>query len=391
MEQREEFIRRVLAQEMPMAALCGLYGISRKTGYKWTERFLAAGVPGLVDWSHAPRRVPWAVPPQLEQTIVELRKRYPFWGPRKLRAWLQKHRPETDWPASSTIGQVLRRYGLVQRRRARRRTPVCQHPLAACTAPNIVWCADFKGAFRVAGRYCHPLTISDGYSRFLLRCEGMDGERAEPVQRAFGATFEQYGLPLRIRTDNGTPFASSAPGGLSSLSVWWVKLGILPERIEPAHPEQNGRHERMHRTLKSEATRPGCSSAQAQQNAFDRFLAYYNQERPHEALEQRTPASLYRPSSRPLPQEAHDPEYPEHFEVLRARRDGVLRWHGGSICTSTVLGHEAVGLEPIDEQHWQLWFGPIYLGLLTDHGRGRFGWVKNQPHGCKRETSRRAV
>jgi putative transposase len=390
-DQREEFIRRMLAKEMPISALCELYGISRKTGYKWVERFMAAGVPGLVDRSHAPKQVPWAVAPSIEEAIVGLRKRYPFWGPRKLRAWLEKHHPETRWPAASTIGHVLRRHGLVQPRRPRRRTPLSQHPLAACTAPNLVWCADFKGAFRVAGRYCHPLTISDGYSRFLLCCEGMDSEQLEPVRRAFGATFAEYGMPLRIRTDNGAPFASSAPGGLSTLSVWWVKLGILPERTQPAHPEQNGRHERIHRTLKSEATRPGSSSAQAQQQAFDRFRHYYNHERPHEALGQRPPASFYQPSPRPMPAEAHDPEYPEHFEVARARRSGCLYWHGGDVVLSSVLGQEVVGLEPLDEQCWQLWFGPIYLGLLTEKRRGKFDLVKNKPLGCKQEYRRRAA
>jgi putative transposase len=391
MDQREEFIRQMLANEMPISALCQLHGISRKTGYKWVERFWAAGVPGLVDRSHAPKQVPWVVSPRIEQAIVELRRRYPFWGPRKLRAWLDKHHPETHWPAPSTIGDVLRRHGLVQPRRVRRRTPVSQHALAACSAPNIVWCADFKGAFRVAGRYCHPLTISDGYSRFLLRCEAMAAEQAEPVKRAFRATFEEYGLPLRIRTDNGAPFASSAPGGLSTLSVWWVKLGILPERIEPAHPEQNGQHERLHRTLKCEATRPGVGSVQAQQEAFDRFRHYYNDERPHEALAQCPPASLYRPSSRPMPRELHDPEYPEHFEIARVLRDGRLRWHGGTMVVSTVLGHEVVGLEPLDEQRWQLWFGPIYLGLVTEKGQGKFDLAKNRPLGCKLEHTRRAA
>jgi putative transposase len=252
--------------------------------------------------------------------------------------------------------------------------------LAAATKPNVVWCADFKGKFRVGREYCTPLTISDAYSRFLLECRKTEGERTEQVKSVFEQAFHEYGLPLRIRTDNGSPFASRAVGGLSRLSIWWVKLGILPERIEPGHPEQNGRHERMHRTLKLETASPPRPTLDAQQTAFDCFRYTYNYERPHEALEQRTPASIYAPSLRPMPSHISEPEYPEELDLRRVDKNGTVCLRYSIVRLSNLLIGETVGVEEIDDNKWQLWFGPIYLGLVIQQSKGtKATIVKNLP------------
>ena len=266
-----------------MADLCREFGVSRKTGYKWLQRFLDGGVPNLVDQATVPRTVPHAVTDEMTRLIVVARERYPSWGPKKLAAYLHREQPELRLPSRSTIAQVLKRNGLIQARRVRRRTPQATFPLAAATAPNVVWCTDFKGKFRVEGRYCHPLTITDACSRFLFRCEPLEGEDVATSKEVFEATFREFGLPLRMRSDNGVPFASTAKGGLSTLSVWWVKLGILPERIVPGHPEQNGRHERMHRTLKAEVASPPKDAWQEQREALEAWRREFN--------EQKTPRS----------------------------------------------------------------------------------------------------
>jgi transposase InsO family protein len=364
---------------MSMTELCEAYGISRKTGYKWVERFFAGGLPALADRSRAPHHRPHAVAEEVVEAIVELRKRHRTWGPKKLLVCLSRQHPDVQWPAESTVSTILKRQGLVEGRYRRKRTPYATQPLAAATEPNIVWSTDFKGKFRVGRRYCNPLTISDACSRYLLAVDGLDGERFEPTKKVFERVLKEHGLPLRIRSDNGTPFASSAIGGLSRLSVWWVCLGIMPERIEPGHPEQNGRHERMHRTLKQETASPPQSSREAQQLAFDRFRHEYNHERPHEALGQETPASRYEPSRRPFPDDVGDPEYPAPFEVRRVYADGGITFRQRHVHLGRVLARQAVGIEAIDDGKWQLWFGPIYLGLLHERRRGKLSLVKNKP------------
>ena len=369
-----------LRADAPVAELCRLHGISRKTGYKWLQRFLTGGIPSLMDRSRAPRTHPQAVDDAVLDAIVALKKRRPSWGPKKLLERLQRNHPEVHWPSESTFARILKRQGLVQGRRRMRRTPLPEHPLAAAHEPNHVWCADFKGKFRVGKRYCHPLTISDACSRYVLCCDDTGGERFEPTKTAFERTFREYGLPLRMRTDNGRPFASTSLGGLSKLSIWWVKLGILPERTRPAHPQDNGIHERMHRTLKQETANPPSNTLQAQQAAFAAWRRDFNYERPHQALAMKTPAELHLKSPRPFPESIGDPEYPDHFEVRRVKPNGHISLHNSTTLVANLLAREAVGLEPLEDGHWQLWFGPIYLGLLTEHGKGIINLQPNKPN-----------
>lgn len=380
MEQREKFVMEYFAGQISMTALCRRFGVSRKTGYKWLQRFLDAGVPGLMDRSRAPLSHPHAVDTAKVDAIVSMKERYPSWGPKKLLARLTITRPEVDWPSESTIARLMRRRGLVQERRRRRRTPAAEHRLATAHEPNQVWCADFKGKFRAGRRYTHPLTITDAKSRYVLCCHDTGGENLLPTQEAFKRTFLEYGLPLRIRSDNGTPFASTAIGGLSRLSIWWVKLGILPERTRPGHPQDNGSHERMHRTLKTETAKPARPSPEEQQTAFDAWRHEFNQERPHEALGMATPASVYHRSPRSMPEEPGDPEYPDHFEVRRIHRNGRLKFRGQFVGLGAVLGTELVGIEPVDDCHSQLWFGPIHLGLITEQANRTISLVTNNPY-----------
>lgn len=367
-QQREEFISHWLKSEFSMNELCAHYDISRRTGYKWVERFVHEGLEGLEDRSRAPHHHPNAVDKGTVRAIITVKKRFTRWGPRKLLVWLQGRRPDRRWPAASTIGEILKREGLVQPRKHRRRTPPATRPFASCDAPNQLWCADFKGHFMVNGRYCYPLTISDAYSRYLVRCEALKDGKVEPVKRVFESAFEQYGLPERIRTDNGAPFASRSVGGLSKLSVWWVLLGIFPERIDPGKPQQNARHERMHRTLKSYVAKPPKKTWKAQQLVFKEFLHEYNELRPHEALGQTTPASHYEPSARKYDRYLTDPEYPLEFEFRRVDSNGKLNFIGHSFVLGTPLAGQSIGLEPLSGGRWDVWFGPVYLGQIV-HGR----------------------
>jgi putative transposase len=291
MNERVKFISEYLANEETFADLCEGFGISRKTGYKWVERYEADGVRGLEELSRAPLTHPHAVLPDVAAELLVERRKHPRWGPRKLIVVLQRRRPELQLPAASTVGDILRRNGLVGRRRRIRRSSPYPDRLGGYEGPNAVWCADFKGHFAVGGRRCHPVTITDGFSRFLLRCKALRQPRYFPTRQVFESAFREYGLPESIRTDNGAPFSTLAPGGLSRLAVWWIRLGIRPERIFPGRPDQNGRHERMHSTLKAEVCRPPCSSFHAQQRAFDAFRSEYNQVRPHEALGGHVPSS----------------------------------------------------------------------------------------------------
>jgi transposase InsO family protein len=298
-EQRERFIRDHRLELYTMAELCARYGISRKTGYKWLERFEDAGRQGLRDRSRAPHRCPHRITGEVAAMICAARRQHPSWGPAKLVAWLRPRHPTVDWPALSTAGDLLARRGLVKKRRRQRHY---QHPgvvPATTTQPNDLWTADFKGHFRTRdGVYCYPLTIADLHTRYLLACHGLLSTKGHGVRPVFDRLFREYGLPRAIRTDNGVPFATTGIHGLSQLNVWWLRLGIQHQRILPAQPQQNGAHERMHKTLKGEAIRPPRSTLGTQQRAFNAFRLLYNDERPHEALHDQTPSSCYRPSLR---------------------------------------------------------------------------------------------
>jgi transposase InsO family protein len=356
--------------------LCERFGISRSQGYKWVRRYEALGAAGLEDKKPIATTCPHRTPDPIHDLVVALRKEHPFDGPKKLRTQLLEAHPELVIPAASTIGDIVKRAGLVRPRRARLRVPPSSSPLGEATSPNTIWCADFKGHFAVGdGTRCYPLTISDACTRYLVKCEGMTEPRGGPVRAHFERAFVEFGLPEKIRTDHGPPFASKALGGLSSLQVWWIRLGIVPERIEPGHPEQNGRHERMHRTLKEQTASPPKATMAEQQRCFDFFRADYNDRRPHEALGQKPPARCYEPSLRALPAQPSDPEYGDDFVIRRIASGGTFSWKGESLYVGPALGGQPVGLKQIDDDEWELFYGPLLIGAVLS----RDGKVRVQP------------
>lgn len=369
-EERMRFVAACLDEESDwtMSELCEAFGVSRKTGYKWLERHALFGLEGLRDQSRAPKTHPNALPAAVVEQLLKLKRRHRFWGPRKIMAWLKREEPAISWPTASTAGEILKRHGLVRPRRRRRRAVTQGTGLSQPSAANDQWSADFKGWFRTGdGQRCDPLTISDGFSRFLLRCRVVQQPDDEHTRPVFRSTFREYGLPVAMRTDNGPPFASTqALGGLTRLSAWWLKLGITLERIDPGEPQQNGRHERMHETLKQETARPPRANGRAQQRAFENFWYVYNFERPHQALADTPPAQSYEASPRPYPEREPEVAYPGHFEVRRVRTSGEIKWRGEFLYVSQALIGEPVGLEPMSERHWRMFFGPLALGLLDD-------------------------
>jgi putative transposase len=370
MNQRMQFISACLAGEESMAELCRRFGISRKTGYKLLGRYEREGPSGLQDRSRSPHHAANAISEALQSLLLNARAAHPTWGPRKLLAWLKRTRPRTDWPAPSTVGDLLRRHGLVVAR-GRRRPRATPTNLQMPSAVNQLWCADFKGWFLTGnGRRCTPVTITDAHSRFLLRCQALGlrthGALVRPI---FEATFREYGLPQAIRTDNGPPFASLGLGGLSALSVWWIRLGITPERIPPGHPEHNGRHERMHRTLKAETVHPPAQTRQAQQRCFDAFRYEYNQVRPHEALGQLPPAQLFTPSPRPYPSRLEEIAYHDDWETRAVRGCGQIKWAGHDVRISAALVGQRIGFEPVNDGLWRIYFAHLALGLFDERRR----------------------
>jgi transposase InsO family protein len=360
-----------------MTELCEKYGISRKTGYKWAERYGSEGAEGLKDRSRAPKRRPTQTPTEVTHRLVQLRRQHPTWGPRKLLAWLEKHEGERAWPAASTVGGILKREGLVlpSRRQRRDRPPSSAKIRTEATEANRVWTGDYKGQFRTGdGRLCYPLTLVDSFSRFVLVIHGFASVAGDLAWPAFERAFRQYGLPEVLRTDNGSPFASSrALAGLSHLSVRWLKLGIGVERTEPAHPEQNGQHEQMHRILKAETTRPPAADSFSQQESFDRFRREYNEDRPHEALGQRPPSELYQASPRPYPERLPPPDYPGHYEVRSVHPGGEIKWQGRYLFLSEALGGERVGLEEYDDGLWAVYFARHRLARIDERERKLYG------------------
>jgi transposase InsO family protein len=373
-EERMKFVMACRAEEESMAALCREFGVSRDTGYKWLARYETHGVAGLVDRSRAPRSHPNAVDEATRGLILAARAAHPTWGPRKLRVLLGRtHRRRVSWPAASTIGELLRREGLSVPRKRRRRVERDTRCHDAALWPNDLWCIDFKGWFLTGdGLRCDPLTVTDQASRCLLRCRAMRGTGVDAVRPVLEAAFRELGLPRAIRSDNGAPFASRALAGLSPLSVWWIRLGIDHRRIDPGHPEQNGAHERMHRTLKGEAASPPARDARRQQERFDAFRAEFNDERPHEALGMETPSSRYEPSDRPYPARLPELEYAratarDGWEVRRVQQRGEFHWKNRRVFLSEVLAGEPVGLEPLDDRYWRAHFGPVDLGVFDSH------------------------
>jgi transposase InsO family protein len=367
MDQKVQLIGDWLKSDFSITELSKLYLVSRPTVYKWITRYQEKGLDGLEESSREPLKHPNATPPEIVDKIIEMKLKHQRFGPKKLIAKLQSLRPEEHWPAISTAGLILKRQGLVRSRKAKRGVSPYTDPLLGCEKPNMVWSADYKGQFNTGdGKLCYPLTVTDNYSRYLLLCRGLTQPTSEETQSWFEWTFREYGLPDAIRTDNGNPFASAALGGLSKLSVWFIKLGIRPERIVSGHPEQNGRHERMHRTLKEEATVPPKFNLTEQQQAFEEFKYDYNCERPHEALGQKTPTSVYHVSHRAYPIRIPEVEYDGDVVVKRIRHNGEMYWKGKFIHVSQALAHEPVALKQIDDHLWDINFSFYPLGVLNE-------------------------
>ena len=372
-DERLRFVARLLAGEK-MAALCREFDISRKTGYKIFNRYKDCGLDGLTDRSRRPYRQANRLPIQIETLIVRLKKEKPSWGAPKIRERLRRLHPDVHTPAISTVHAVLDRHGLVKRRR-KRRYKAQGTALSRPRGPNELWCADYKGEFMLADRrYCYPLTISDFASRYLITCDALSTTKETYAFTVFKRAFKDFGLPEAIRTDNGVPFSSPhALFGLSKLSVWWLRLGIRIERIR--YPEQNGRHERMHLTLKKEATKPAARNFLQQQARFDEFIEYYNDERPHQALGMRYPAELYRPSTRPY-RGLTDLEYPFHDKTITATQCGRICFGRKKILLSTVLAGQKVGVKEVDDKIWLVSFMQYDLGFF-DHETGRLESIQN--------------
>ncbi len=364
--ERMRFITRLESGER-MSDLCREFQISRKTGYKLVQRWKTKGPQGLFDESRKPVRSPHRVAEPVVKAILKLKAKYPTWGAKKLRAKLASSQPGIRVPAQSTIHLMLEKRGLVKKRKRRRPVPVSDTPLAAPNAPNELWCADFKGQFQLQnGKYCYPLTITDNFSRSILACIALENTRVEPSLAAFRLTFEEFGLPQAIRTDNGVPFATTGIGGLTKLSAFWVRLGIKLQRITPGKPQQNGCHERMHLTLKRETTRPSGLNVLQQQERFDKFVKVFNEERPHEAIGQRCPAHLYHRSQAVLP-ELLPLKYPLHDRTCRVYKHGHINFFQrkrGHVYVGKALVGENVGLRELVDGSWLMSYADLDLGYI---------------------------
>jgi len=369
MNERMKFVIRH-EQGEKMTDLCREFGISRKTGYKFLKRFKVFGPAGLFDEARRPIIKARKTPKSIENLIVEFKMQYQTWGARKLIAGLKQKYPGVKFPVHSTVSAILKRYDLVKKRKRYKKPPRYNGSLTTAKQPNDVWCADFKGQFRMGNfNYCYPLTISDEYSRYLISCEGLENTRTIGARGVFEVAFKRYGLPKVIRTDNGAPFATRGVGGLSKLSVWWRRLGIKVERIEPGHPEQNGRHERMHLTLKQEATRPAGYNLLNQQEKLDKFVEEYNNVRPHEALEMQSPAKVYRMSNRRYPVLLPELDYSLHDFVRRVKSCGKLALTGKNrdFYFGRALTGEKVGIREMEERRWLISFMDVDLGHYDEN------------------------
>ena len=371
MDERLRFIADYLNNYFSVTELCHHYNVSRKTGYKLINRYNKYGIESITNRSRKPHHSPNKTPDHIVNEILNVRSKHPFWGPKKLLWRIKKDHPDWALPANSTSSLILKKYGCVKKRRRSMKRYHPGRPMSPILSPNDTWTTDFKGHFKTKdGIYCYPLTIADGYSRFLLACDAFLSTQHVLVKPVFQRLFEIYGLPNKIRSDNGTPFASIALGRLSRLSVWWIRLGIMPELIELGRPEQNGIHERMHRTLKQETVIPPAKNAREQQLKFDTFRNEFNYERPHEGIDMNPPTEVYKSSFKRMPKKLPQIEYPGHFEVRLVSANGGIRWRDrprkGRVPVSLVLRGEYIGLEEVDNGIWDVYFGPIWLGRLDE-------------------------
>lgn len=367
MDQKIQFLSDYLKKRHTMSELCERYNISRNTGYGILNRYIKEGPAGLVPKSSRPRNSPTKTAPKIEQALIATRLRHPTWGAKKVLIAVARHYPEWELPHRSTVCDILGRNGMIRRKRRRRINGHPGKPHGNILAPNDVWCADFKGQFKTwDGEYCYPLTVTDAFSRYLFAAHGLLSTENFGAKMVFFRLFKEYGLPARIRTDNGVPFASVGLARLSALSVWWIRLGIIPELIEPGHPQQNGRHERMHRTLKDETTKPPAKNLRGQQRKFDAFIDEYNNERPHEALDMDVPAACYVPSRRSMPNKLPPLEYPDRFEVRYVSENGGIRWNNHWVNVSSACKGEYVGFEEFDDGIWNVYLGSVRIGRLYE-------------------------
>lgn len=380
-EERMRFVLAVQEHEESFAAVCRRFGVSRRVGYKWLARFEVEGVAGLFDRPRTPLHQPQRMADDVAERCLEVRRAHPTWGPIKVRAFLARQSGQTEWPAASTIGELFDREGLTVKRRLRRRSPPSSAPFADCVAANDTWCIDFKGWFLTGdGKRCEPLTITDAYSRYLLRCQALARTDTDHVWPVLDAAFREFGLPNYLRSDNGSPFASRGAGGLSRLSVKLIKAGVMPERIAPGKPQQNGRHERMHLTLLQEVANPPAPNMREQLERLRSFQQLYNEERPHQALNHATPADRYQASARRFNGALREPEYGDEQDVRSVRYNGDIKWLGSTIYINEALVGEPVGLTE-DENGWTVSYGPILLGTI-ERGGDRLRRPKRKTKGC---------
>jgi transposase InsO family protein len=389
-DERMRFVIAAEKHEESFAALCRGFGVSRRVGYKWLARYQEAGVDGLLDHSRGPLHHPHAIADDIAEDCLAARRKHPSWGPLKVRAWLQRRSPATEWPAASTIGALFDREGLTVKRKLRRRTPPWSAPFADCEAANDTWCIDFKGWFLTGdGKRCEPLTVTDACSRYLLRCQALARTDTGHVWPVLDAAFREFGLPHYMRSDNGSPFASCGAGGLSTLSVRLIKAGVVPERIKPGKPQQNGRHERMHLTLLQDTASPPARSLREQLKRLRDFQRLYNEERPHQALGNATPADRYTPSPRRFDGVLREPEYDAGLKVRRVRHNGEIRWRNDTIYVNQALAGEPIVLEE-NTAGWTVSYGPITLGTIA-HSDNRLRKPKPKNKSCGHVDNARAL
>ena len=363
-EQRLEFIEEVLRGGKPFDKICAEYGISRKTGYKWYDRFLEKGKDGLKDLSRAPHCHPNEIDKSATAAILLIKNQFPYWGPRKVHRRLTTHHPEIKPPSKTSVENILKKNNLTIQRKNKRKVPPTA-PLSHCQGNNDVWCYDFKGWFLTGnGEKCEPLTITDAHSRYLLKCVSMKSKTSLSVWTIFDSAFKQYGLPLKVRSDNGPPFATTGVGRLSKLSILFIKAGVTPEWITPGCPQENGRHERFHLTLKKETASPPAQTLKAQEKLFQDFRDYYNNDRPHDALELNVPANIYTPSHRYFDGKLRSPEYPSHYEKRKVAKSGNIKWLGKEYFIGETLYGEYVGIVEENNGIFNIYYGSILLGVI---------------------------